>query len=265
MSNTCAFDSALSIYTAGFLDNEKMHNVIDGSVETQNSFSFFIKNILQRGDRKSNKEHYETRTCILYQLYTQFYKKQVSESVHTIDIVCTTTFGPFLKKLLLEIDGGILCSITIRRSCVLCRREYNDHQPLMELKFVNKINLKRLSQYIVLGSKNTSDCRKCRNRLRASVEYGNIIAFDVEPLTEKYITKTIIEEIQDTLHIDDRIYKLFGVVEFVRSNIHFKAHVKRSNGIWETYEDLQKEITRTKTCSTTPMVVFAVFYIAHSV
>lgn len=253
----------MSIYTSAFFDNNGIHNVIDGANENQNSFSFFIKNILKSGDRKSNKQHYEARTKILYELYSQFYKTSIYENENVIEITCSSTFGPFLKKMLLDIDDGILSSMLVKRICAACNREFVDRHALMELKFVDKINLKRLSNYINLAVRN-AECRKCGNRLETIVEYGNVLAFDVEPLTEKHMTTSTIDDIQQTLHIEDRVYKLFGVVEFLKANNHFIAHVKRSNGVWETYDDLQKEVSRSKNCSKKPMVVFAVFYMVHN-
>lgn len=258
VTHTCAFDSALSIYIAAFLDNEKLHSIIDSSDETLNKFSFFIKRILQK--RQPNKEHYNDKTDILFQLYSRFYKKQVIESDNTISMDCQTTFGPLLKKLLQDIDGGVLLSASDTKTCTACRIATTDEWPLMRLQLVHtKINLKRLSSYIIPHDR-VWTCRKCNENMQATMTYGDIIAFDVEPLTSNLISTTQINNIQQTLHINEDIYKLFGVVEYKQSIRHFIAHVKRKNDIWETYDDLKSEMVRSRKCATNPMVVFAVFY-----
>lgn len=97
--------------------------------------------------------------------------------------------------------------------------------------------------------------------MQASTSYGDIIAFDVEPLNKKDFSATAINQIQQTLHISEDVYKILGVVEYKPANNHFVAHVKRANSIWETYDDLTSEVIRSRKCATSPMLIFGVFYV----
>lgn len=159
VEKTCAFDSVLSVYSAAFFDSKSMRSIIDGATD-ENVFSKFIKNISQRerkptrevktkknqvsdkenipqrekSKRIKNKKHldldkqyYKDRTKILYKLYSEKgYKNSIVESENTLSICCETSFGHFLRKLLL-LDGGKLSSVTEKYICVPCDRHETVH------------------------------------------------------------------------------------------------------------------------------------------
>lgn len=255
--HTCAFDSVLCVYTAAFLDNRNLHCIID-SCNKEHRFSNFIKQILD--GHQSNKQCYIDKTNLLYNMYSRFYKPSVVETENTISIDCETTLGPFLKKLLSEIDLSTLSSISETKTCPNCGCEYNEKSPLVNLQLVDKINLQRLSSYIVLENDKNWPCRMCDTRLQTVTNYAHIISFDVEPLKREFIHNIEICKVQQTLYIKGDIFKLFAVVEFKSAIKHFVAHVKRANDIWETYDDLKSDVIRSRKCTTTPMAIFAVFY-----
>lgn len=260
--NTCGFDSAFSIYAAAFCDNGTFHEVVDRFGGKEINLPFIVKTSIQKSGKKTDKMLYENRTKLLFKLYSTSYKEQIDETDNTIGISCVTAFGPLLQRLLIWDNAGeILSSVSIKQTCNQCHVDRLDNRSLMNVRFHGKINLKRLSKYIVSDDLNAAYCRKCNNQLILSKQYGNILAFDVEPLEEKYRYKIKISDIQHNSCIGEQTYKLFGVVEYIPDILHFIAHVERDNGIWETYDDLNSKVIRSKKCLSTPMTVFGIFYI----
>lgn len=165
-----------------------------------------------------------------------------------------------MRTLHAEIDECILSSISETKTCPMCHSEYSEKHPLGSVQLVNKINLQRLLSHIIMDDDKKWHCRKCSARLQTVTNYADIIAFDVEPLKRKYIHLTEISKVQSTLHLHEDVFKLFAVVEFKSSNKHFIAHIKRANGIWKTYDDLEKKVIRSRQCTSTPMAIIGVFY-----
>lgn len=73
-------------------------------------------------------------------MYSRFYKPSVVETENTISIDCETTMGPFLKKLLSEIDLSNLSSISETKTCPKCHSKYTEKSPLVNLQLVKKKN-----------------------------------------------------------------------------------------------------------------------------
>lgn len=257
VSNTCAFDTIMSIYTIACSENRTMQTTVEQSNEL-NMFSFFVKHTLHCEGNKAKKNLCEMKTKILYEMYSRFYRDQIKEDDNTINIVCTTTFGPFLRKLLRDMDNGTLYSYQVTEKCVTCDIVRTESHPLMKVQLVKKLNLKRLSQHIIVES-NASACRKCTQQHQIKISYGDLLAFDVEALENTNNKPISISEIQPELHIQDQSYKLFAVTEYVPSLQHFLAHINQS-GHWLTYDDLQSKVAKRKNIKTTSMIVFALFY-----
>lgn len=257
LCNTCAFDSTFCIYSAAFLDEENLNTIIR-SCEKSHLFSYRIKEAQALQQRP--KQLYVHKTEILFKLYAKYYKDQIVETTNTISMKCTTAFGPFFEKLLTDIDSNLLCSVTAKRQCSQCHYEIEDKHAFGKLRFIDKVHLQRLSSYLVLNEDRNWQCRECDSRMLTMLEYANIIAFDVEPTRTKFYYSTTIDMVQQTLHINESVYMLFAVVQFKSENEHFLAHVKRANGVWETYDDLETRVIRSKNCTKRPMMIFAVFY-----
>lgn len=256
--NSCAFDCTLSIYTAVFSDYPELRPVINEATEEQ-KISHMINKILQRC--KCDRELLIDKTALLYELYSIRYKKQVVETENTISVDGMTTYGSFLKYLFAEMDTLLLSSITEIKTCSECECTFQEKNAFgNNNRLYDKIDLKRLSKYIVYDDSMTCCCRKCNAQLFTTMNYSDIIVFDVEPLSDKYLHHTKINEMQAKLHMKENIYELFAVVEFKPSIVHFVAHVKRADETWESYDDLQKEVIRSRECTTTPIYIFAVFY-----
>lgn len=102
LRSTCAFDSTLCVYSAAFLDNFNLHQIIDSS-EDDNRFSSFIKKIFEH--RLSMKALHVQKTDILHDFYAQFYEHQISTTENTMTLDCFTSYGPFLKQFLKEMDA----------------------------------------------------------------------------------------------------------------------------------------------------------------
>lgn len=257
LCNTCAYDSTFCIYSAAFLDEENLHVIID-SCDKGHMFSYRIKEAQTL--QQKPKQLYVHKTEILFKLYSKYYKHQIVETANTISMKCTTAYGPFLEKLLTDIDSNLLCSVTEKRKCPQCHYQIEDNHALGKLRFIDKVHLQRLSSYLVINEDRNWHCRECDLRMLTTLEYGNIIAFDVEPTHRRFYYSTSIDMVQQTLHINESVYMLFAVVQFKPAIDHFLAHVKRSNGVWETYDDLEKDVKRSKNCTKTQMMIFAVFY-----
>lgn len=243
---------------AVFSDYPELRPIIDEITEEQ-QFSNMIKKIIQRCS--SDRQLLIDKTALLYELCSLRYKTQVLETENTISIDGMTNYGSFLKSLFADMDSLLLSSITEINPCSECDCTFEDKNALgNNNRLYDKIDLKRLSKYIAYDDSMSWRCRKCNAQMLTTVNYSDIVVFDVEPLSGKHLHQTKINEVQAKLHMNGNIYELFAVVEFKPSAVHFVAHVKRANETWESYDDLQKEVIRSRKCTTTPIHIFAVFY-----
>lgn len=258
--NSCAFDCTFSIYSAAFLDNITFRPVINHATEVE-QFSNMVKKLMQMS--YTAHQCSVDKTALMYELFSKRYKLQVVETKNTISIDGHTTYGSFLKSLFADIDSSFLYSLKEINTCPKCDYTFEEKNAFANNKqLFYKIDLKHLSKYIRYKD-TTSRCRKCMARLQTTVQYSNILAFDVEPLTKEAISQIKINDVQKKLHMNENVYDLFAVVEFketISGVHHFIAHIKRADGTWETYDDLKKAAVRSRHCATTPISIFAVFY-----
>lgn len=271
VEKTCAFDSALSVYTAACFDNDNMGNIFNDATN-ENIWSIFIKNISRRdkivkgkNNQDLTKHYHQERTKILYQLYSILnYKDSFVENENTITISCKTTFAPFLKQLIL-LDGGKLSSMARKYTCARCKIEKNDHVPFIPvtLSAINKIKLNHFSRYINTKEYNLPQCDVCKNKMHLTKEYSDLLAFEIEPLLQKQFEKQSISNVQDEIQMNNSTYKLYAVVEYIVEAKHFIAHVKRKNGIWQSFDDLEPKVMCNKNIEKIPMNMFSLFYLKN--
>lgn len=261
-SNTCGFDSVFSIYTAAFLDNEITKEKFEGS-EKENRFSYFVKNILEKHDRKCDKEHYNNRTKLLRKIFSE-YKDAISTDENLTTISCLTGIGSFFSKLA-DIDGGNISSIKKIKNCTNCSIEILSYSNLMPLRVTpgKNIELKKLQKYIRVEDERAFNCRKCGKPVHVEIFYQNILALEVEATTATRLSSDMISDIPHTINIGGYFYNLFAVIQQLPN--HFVAHVKRTNGIWQTYDDLLPKMVCSKNITTKHMDIAMLFYIKYEV
>lgn len=192
--NSCAFDCTLSIYTAAFFDYPELCPIINEATKEQ-MFSIMVKNIIQ--GLLTDRERLIDKTKLLYELFSKRYKKQVKETENTISINGMTTYGPFVKSLFADMDSLLLSSIKKIKTCSKCDYTFQEKISLANNSILyDKIDLKRLSKYIVYDDNMNWRCRKCNKQLQATVEYSDILVFDVEPISKQYMHQTKIKDVQ---------------------------------------------------------------------
>lgn len=138
------------------------------------------------------------------------------------------------------LDGNEqLSSYVSIANCEVCRQSEKVSRPLMPI-FVNleqRVSLNNI-QSMIINNERSIRCRKCNEKMKCDREINSVIAVEVEPTNSKYSALHKLSDIQNEIILENKTYKLFGVIEFIASARHFVAHVKRMNNMWETYDDL---------------------------
>lgn len=104
-------------------------------------------------------------------------------------------------------------------------------------------------------------CSSCLIDMTLTKEYGDLLVFETEPLLSKYFFKEQIANVQNEISIADQMYQLYAVIEFDIVSEHFIAHVKRRNGIWQTFDDMKGHVLCNKKTENTSMNIFILFYL----
>lgn len=226
---TCGFDSIFSVYATAYFDNDFIKSEFD--IDTS-EFSCFIQEIFQKRDHKFDKLHYINRNKLLYNVYSQglTYQKSIYEDDTLIKINCTTTIAALHSKL--TENSNILASIVKTKSCISCNKKTDRFVAAVPLR-INGINLVNIQTAIMDSKERSVKCEVCHCKMNKQTKYRNILAFEVAGCQGKKIS-----EIQEYIELSDAVYGLFGVIEHQFDIEHFIAHVKRENGFWQTFDDL---------------------------
>lgn len=261
VTETCGMDSLFAIYCTAYLDNEAVKNEIDGST-SENEFSYFIKTFFT--GKKKTKFIYCMRTELLRKIFTkELYSKQIKEDDHTIVIRCNTGIAGLLEKLV-QLDKGLISSVERKRECILCNYENTEFLYAVPLRVSinSEVNLTNIERYI--STEILFTCRECGSRSAISENFKNVIAFEVEPFVNKRGKKYKISQLKQEICVNGSNYTLFALVENDPIIRHFIPHVKRTDGIWQTIDDLKTEIFCSPRITSTPMFIFMLFYIKQT-
>lgn len=174
-------------------------------------------------------------------------------------INCHTGLGTFFSKKTHQIDEN-LASYVLIRECESCDFITHTVCPLIPLdsSHVIAIPLQNIQEKIPLQER-AHHCKKCKSKLKLSRDLSDIVALEVEPPTARNAPMYTIENIQKEIYLEDRIFALFGVTEFVPNLRHFVSYVQRKNNFREKYDDLNYTHKKTDVAKL-EMNVFMLFY-----
>lgn len=247
--NTCAFDSIYPIFCAAVLDYAE----IKQQFMSYGVFSSFVQKILEKP--KSLTKLYNFRNEILCRIFSSDeYEKNGNlkkpSSNQKLFINCFTGLASFFCKL------NVPSYVEFDR-CVSCGSIRKSSYPLIPLN--NCIVQLDSIEGGILAHKTTTKCPQCGKTMTVTREFQYIIAFEVEPTTDKPKLWAL-ESIQNTVTIEQEKFKLLGVISF--SSNHFTSYILRKNRMWEVYDDL-RQMDRKRISNTTNLKVnpFMLFYV----
>ncbi|KAF0753972.1 Uncharacterized protein FWK35_00027409, partial [Aphis craccivora] len=238
LTNTCAFDTAVSLFMVAMCDSNKYLNRIDQF--PSNSFITFTKTILSNG---ISVDTYRKRAKIIIETQAPV---QTPLKYGQIMYKCDTTFSNLLTCMIPElptIDDQTICNTCTEKNNQYCQTSYIYNGNFENL--VECIN-ERLQKTINICHNNT-DNKKCENikTITPSLSDKHIfidVLHNDEGLNGPTSHIVKLSEIPSVLTIQNTVYELRGVCSFTGGNLsevgHYTAYCKRSNGSWELYDDL---------------------------
>lgn len=232
-SNTCAFDTMSQIVSALSHDFEEVKCFISKN-RGQYEFFQFISNMNSKNPVK--KSILTARSTLLEQL---FKRKRCSNDFTTINCKCNIEF--LIKKLL---PPSVHCTANCG-----CEDSPNKTWSFLPIDLRN-LKLQNVQKYVVWNIIN-KPCRVCHKM--PTVCYEPYVCIDVQSLQPLIQSKSLLNSIEAAINLNGHVYNLRGVAEFIpplitglKSPGHYIAHVRRSDGVWEMYDDTLQTVSVTK-------------------
>lgn len=254
---TCAIDSIASIYAAAFSDYEDIKQRLN---ESECSFAIYVRNIFLKCGPKDVESLLDERSQILHKVYCSdkdYYKQSITLDENVLKLDGYTAVSSLVSRLTYA-QNHIFGSIQAQTSCETCKTDKNQEVfPLVPVD-LRGLQLGDIDSYIM---DRVPFCTICSHRLSITREYAPIVAFDVEPQNPSVVK---ISDIKATINLDNTTFDLYSVIQFNPANRHFLAHIKRRNGLWQTFDDLKGRVQTLSHITNTYMHVFMVFYIKRN-
>lgn len=243
--NTCAFDSIYHVYRCLYVDYNETKVEVD-SISDNSKFAELIA-MPETSEKKYTKMFYEARNELLLNLFAN--DANTINTDNGIQIVdCLTNITYAIKGSLSE--SHELYSLCIERKCSGCRK-FSNH----DLQFI-PINLNEFEQngiaHLNYNIENSIDnipevlknaCLHCGGDLElGSITSNNIIIVDLQG---KNANNFSISEVPSEIAISGSDFKLVGAIEYVGNKKHYIVHIRRKNQLWESFDDLLKNVFKT--------------------
>lgn len=170
-----------------------------------------------------------------------------------IEINCEAAFD-FLNRQINDVSESIY-SLREENVCPSCNYTQNERFVRFVPLDVNVIDLKNL-QVSIQPLRPTRQKCKCGTTLTRQRKANKIIGFDVdEPIPDlsprdvMHLTlpSNSINEITQKINFDGKELHLYAVLCYTYARKHFYSKVKRQNGNWELYDDLERAAKKVKT------------------
>lgn len=138
--------------------------------------------------------------------------------------------------MMLTSNNMIAQSYSESRECDVCKFA----SPKIGKSFIptnlNGIDTSNIQLAVMLNSKKKS-CTNCSGMTQICRQFNEVVAMDIE-LNYKENSENVsvdLTSIAREVILENRLYVIKGIIEY--TSRHYVAHVHRSNGQWETYDD----------------------------
>lgn len=247
LTNTCAFDSLVSVYAALYIDNQIMRDKIDNSTS---KFAQFIKLLFQQRNIDSKIEF--ARYEFLEEIFAD--GKAIKEVKNLVSINCHAPIGGLFRSMCTN-NADILASRQRMEKCSACSYEDTSESPFVNYS-MKDFDFKNVQSSIV--PEKTRVCGACMKKtVVIDDQFYELVVIDCELASEKNEV-TSIKEIQSQINLKGIEYELLATIEFDSELKHFIPHIKRESNDWETYDDLSR--MKTNTDVNGEMLIFMLFY-----
>lgn len=226
LTRTCAFDTIFQIFAACFCDVESFAEKVRHDTS---EFSKLLQNIFV-----PKHDILKDRTKLLLKLFPE---KSIEFRRNVTAFDCQMSINEMFMKLALE--HPILQSSSTLKKCTSCSYVSENAGKSFVSTNLNSINLMDLKDSIII-KETASICPICHSTLSMCSTFNDVLTFDIEILNEQnqLVHQILLDFICKELVVGGKLYILRGVVEYEAQLVHFKAHIKRNSGLWETYDDL---------------------------
>lgn len=235
---TCPFDSIYQVYAAFYKDIKVIQEDID---QSECLFDEFIKKSFFA---KKDSELIEARNHLLRAMFPEKVNRG-RKNMTTLNIF----MGINEMFDTLNSNSEVLCSVKSRDKCLSCdfigNEKFHMYVP-MKFKGDWKNIVQNLQSYVdtdvlTIGDENL--CPKCESELDMQILLNNILVIHIElAYPNTLIHKVEMSKISGEITIHDKQYEFRAAIEYGAK--HFVAHVKRNNGVWQTYNDLKSPHTQ---------------------
>lgn len=227
--NTCGFDSIWQILVSACADREDFRFIVENE---ECNYSTFLLYAL--GTKIQKPTLYNHRNQILLQIMDK--EKYVADYKKFTQIDAKTSITYMFERSCTAFH--LLYSCFEHTVCPKCSTKSSETcKPFVRLNLSSR-DIKSVCESVIkMASKPLKQkCKDCDVNLNLVQTPGAIVSLDIENC--EFST---LNNIPKSIRTTKGEYNLLGAIEFSEKNEHFRAHVYRSNGIFETHDDLYPE------------------------
>lgn len=254
-SNTCSFDSLYFAFAAPYADYGHVKEQID-QLAPDCAFSKMVATMCESFATNVTKHNslHRQRNVILHSI---FKSDELEFDCGLIFVDCAANVNYTIPKVL----PTELYSYSRKKQCDRCGKKTISKRCFIDINFeeFEKRSIKQLNTCLLdtLISEQPSTCPCDGSQIFADTEFSNIIMIDLH--LESTIKPITLNAIPKKLNIMGIGFALTGCIEFIgempkdfssqKNNgyAHYISHVLRSNGRWQTFDDLKARISKPKT------------------
>lgn len=238
--NTCAVDTCFQVFVALYTDYKSMKSLF----EVDNS-TFCNMVVSAARKPKPTISVYASRDSLIRTIYAD----QVVKSSHgLIAIDCLANITYVIERALPE----CLHSYVVKKSCTVCPMKVISRRVFLDLDSEkleeDREAIKNLKTHVIrdvksLESESNCHSANCNGKIIKKLNLSKSIIIDLQPC--KVFS---IDQIPKVLEIKKSNYNLHALIQYIKGKNqetgHYIAHVRRSNGQYEKYDDTSNKVTK---------------------
>lgn len=272
--NTCSFDSLFQIFAALYADYERVKMKFE-AIENSD-FCNMVERAFSSKNKKTSvlNELYVKRDSIMQKIY---FDKIVATDKGLLSIDCNSNICYTVEHVLPE----ELFSYIRKKQCLICDEIIASKRVFVDINLESfakeNVAIKDLNDHIrneLISEEIISKCSKCSDMFQIETTFSDVIMIDLQLVLRKDNKKFRIDEAPQALELCGISFKILALIEFIRDDDclliegedeigHYVSHMKRSNDLWEKYDDLSNKFENSNRYR--EMEVHTLFFIQNNI
>lgn len=254
-SNTCSFDSIFQIFAAAYIDYESMKTIID-SAENSDFCSMIVGAFsTKRKQQVIVNELNVKRDGILQKIFAEKIVRTRNGLV-SIDCNCSITY------IIEHVIPVQLNSYARKKTCEMCGLVRVSDRTFVDINIdlfaERNVKIRDLNEHInkeLISEEMISVCSNqfCEQLFQIQTTFSNVIMIDIQVRNRANNKRFSINETPEELDLCGNKFRILALIEFIKDEDcllieggevvgHYIPHIKRSNTLWEKYDDVSNKV-----------------------